>query len=450
MQQFRANLTRLKSLMVERLPDGSDIYSYPGICKPSLLAAIESAYSLSQAIKPDDETRFEVISLKRTGSALYQTLKEFLETDDGDAIKRPRFNDFLNALSTLVEKTKITYYIVSTHGIRNDEELAYIRGTIKDLTAQNEKLKNEKAEIESQIESIASAIEGILENHKAAVQLTEEMEKWHETTGKIYPEIEQTHDAIEGWDKEIKERSAQYQAQSKLITDLASEAAQSRDRLNADATAGTKHIEDLKKNDGEHRKLLEEIHQTLAGANRVGMASSFAARKNELGVQQIIWQFVFVFAVGLITLAVWKFVLPTIQTIATGGQRWTDLLVELGIVFPLVWLGWFAAKQYGYTSKIREDYAFKSAAAMAYEGHKKAAREVDPELERILLEFSLYNMAQNPIRLYGAGDIHGTPMHEMLDQFLKKFPNLRRISGKAPNLGEFELTRDRQEADKNE
>src|SRR5258708_37376909 len=93
-----------------------------------------------------------------------------------------------------------------------------------------------------------------------------------------------------------------------------------------------------------------------------------------------------------------------------------------------MWLGWFAAKQYGYTSKIREDYAFKSAAAMAYEGHKKAAREVDKNLERVLLEFSLYNLSQNPIRLYGDGEIHGTPVHEVMDQLLRKFPTLKKVS----------------------
>jgi predicted nucleic acid-binding Zn-ribbon protein len=450
MQQFRANLTRLKSLVEQRLPDGSDIYGYPGVSKPALLTAIEAAYSLSQAIKPDDETRFEVISLKRTGSTLYQTLKEFLEADDEDTAKRSRFNDFLNSLSALVEKTKITYYIVSTHGIRNDEELAHIRGTIAELTEQAGELKEEKAEAESQLASISAAIDGIQSHHKAAAQMSSEIKQWHGTAGKLYPEIEQTHEAIAGWDEEIQERGEQYQSQSKQIAELATAAAQSRDKLSADAAAGAKHVEELAKTAEEHRKLLEEIRQTLAGANRVGMASSFEARKKDLGWQQLVWQVVFVAAVGLITLAVWKFVLPTIQTIAAGGQRWTDLLVELGIVFPLVWVGWFAAKQYGYTSKIREDYAFKSAAAMAYEGHKKAAREVDPELERILLEFSLYNMAQNPIRLYGTGDIHGTPLHEALDQLLKKFPKLRKVKGRIPTLGELEVSGEKEEPEQDE
>ena len=447
MQQFRSSLTRLKGLVEQKLPDGADIFGYAGISKESLLMAIDTAYTLSQAIKEDDETRFEVIGLKRTGSALYKTLKDFLEADAGDTEKRGRFNDFLDALGVLVEKTKITYYIVSKHGVRNDEELAQIRSTIAALTVLSDELKAAKGEVESEVESISGAIEGITTHHTVAGRMASEMAQWHGTAGKQYTEIEQTHEAIAGWDKEIHERSAQYQAQSKLITELASAALQSRDKLSADALAGAKHLEELTRTTEEHRKLLEEIRQTLAGANRVGMASSFEARKNELGRQQLIWQLVFVMAVGLITLAVWKFVLPTI---ATNTPDWSKLPGELGIVFPLIWLGWFAAKQYGYTSKIREDYAFKSAAAMAYEGHKKAAREVDEDLERILLEFSLYNMAQNPIRLYGTGDIHGTPLHEAMDQVLSKFPDLRRVSGKVPTIGEFEVTGGKEEPGNNE
>ncbi len=114
--------------------------------------------------------------------------------------------------------------------------------------------------------------------------------------------------------------------------------------------------------------------------------------------EQMLWQGVFVGALVFIVVVVWTLILPTVSELQAKTGDWTRLIVEIGLVSPLIWLGWFAAKQYGYTSRIREDYAFKSAAAMAYEGHKKAARETDQELERLLLEFSLFNMSQNPIR----------------------------------------------------
>lgn len=436
MQQFRSNLTRLKGLVEQKLPNGGDIYGYPGISKTLLISAIDNAYNISLAIKEDDESRFEVVCLKRVGSALSKTLKDFLETDTEEPEKRSRFNGFVDALSALIEKTKMTYYIVAKHGVRNDEELAQIRATIADFAAINDELKEAKNDVESKIDSVSTAINGITTQHKIAEQNASEVKVWHGNTNRLYSEIAHIHEAIAGWDKEIQKCGTRYQAQNKLINELAAAGTQSRDKLSADALTGSKHVEELAKAADEHLRLLEEIRQTLAGANRVGMASSFEARKTELGRQQVIWQVIFVMTVGLITLAVWKLVLPTI---VAGTPEWSKLLPELGIVSPLIWLGWFAAKQYGYTSKLREDYAFKSAAAMAYEGHKKAAREVNEDLERILLEFSLYNMAQNPIRLYESGSIHGTPMHEVLDQLLKKLPMLKRVSAEVPSLGKFDV-----------
>ncbi len=208
----------------------------------------------------------------------------------------------------------------------------------------------------AEIGAISTAVETVEANHKATDQMATEMKQWHQASGKQYTEIEKTHEAIEGWDEEIKQCKVDYQSQSKQITELASAGAKCRDTLNADALAGVKQVEDMTKAADEHHKLLEEIRQSLAGANRVGMASSFETRKKDLGRQQLTWQLVFIGTVGLIILAVWKFVLPTI---AADTRDWSKLIAELGIVSPLIWLGWFAAKQYPYTSKIREDYAFQ-------------------------------------------------------------------------------------------
>ncbi len=54
-----------------------------------------------------------------------------------------------------------------------------------------------------------------------------------------------------------------------------------------------------------------------------------------------------------------------------------EFLNHLPLLGPFIWLGWFSAVQYGYVSRVREDYAFKFAASMAFEGYKKEAREVD-------------------------------------------------------------------------
>ena len=65
MQHFRSNLTRLKRHFEQKLPDGEDIFGYSGITKPLLVSAIDLAYKLSQEIEEHDDTRFEVIALRR-------------------------------------------------------------------------------------------------------------------------------------------------------------------------------------------------------------------------------------------------------------------------------------------------------------------------------------------------------------------------------------------------
>lgn len=438
MQHFRSGLTRLKSLITQKLPDGNDIHGYAGITKASLLSALDVAYDLSQEIKDDAEPHIEVISLKRSGTDLYKSLKEYLDDDSSEENKSLGFNEFLNDFVALIEKTKITYFIVAKNGIRDDEELAQIRAKIADLTMLHDELKKQKEELTSEIETVSDTVEAINANHEQADTFAGEMEGWHSTAKEHYDNIEEIHGAIEGWDKNIHKCETKFQTLSEQFTKLVSQATTSYNDIDNSAKAGKYQSDNLIITAAKHDKLLKEIRETLEGANRVGMAASFKTRKDELRLQQVAWQIVFIGAIITIIWAVSKYVLPTVTESQNTGD-WSKLIAELGLVSPLIWLGWFAAKQYGYTSKIREDYAFKSAAAMAYEGHKKAAREVDHELERSLLELSLINLSQNPIRLYEKDEMHATPVHEAISQVLKKFPNLKKASAVIPPLGKVEI-----------
>jgi hypothetical protein len=54
MQTVRASLTRLKALIDTQLPDGQDVFGYPGVSKQSLKDAIDVSYSLTQLIDDYD------------------------------------------------------------------------------------------------------------------------------------------------------------------------------------------------------------------------------------------------------------------------------------------------------------------------------------------------------------------------------------------------------------
>ena len=63
---------------------------------------------------------------------------------------------------------------------------------------------------------------------------------------------------------------------------------------------------------------------------------------------------------------------------------------------------------------------------MSFEGYKREANEVSPEMLNNLMEASIKNLSDNPIRIYSGSNNHASPMHEMLDKALKdgKFVDL--------------------------
>lgn len=446
MNQFRAGLTRIRNLAQEKFPDAGDLFGYPGITKHSLLTALDSIYVLSQEITDDD--RFEIQSLKRSGSALYRTLKEFLESGAHADEQRGSFNGFLDALSELIEKTRMTYFIVVKQGIRNDEELATLRSTADELLQSVDELKEKHQTVTEELEGIAAATDEINARHERTAKQAAEIKDWHEKATSSAAKMEQLRSRMEEIEEEVAKNGNTFDALAQNISKLASEATTTKDRLDKVLQQSQEAAKGLELSGKQHSELLEKINLALEDANRIGMASSFKARKDELRGQQSIWTVVFLTAIGAIVAMVWHFVLPTLTQLQKGAGDWTHLVAELGLVTPLIWLGWFAAKQYGYTSRIREDYAFKSAAAMAYEGHKKAARESDQKLEQVLLEFALFNMSQNPIRLYGDTDVHGSPVHEATSQLLDKLTRFKKIRARSPHLGSVEIVADADEEPK--
>ena len=129
----------------------------------------------------------------------------------------------------------------------------------------------------------------------------------------------------------------------------------------------------------EEKNILQQksIAQTLTMASKYGMAASFKERKDELKTPMVFWAIVFISAMGGLFFTGINYILPKFQ----GGSipSTTDILIEISLIAPLIWLGWMSAKQYGFTSRIREDYSFKYASALAFEGYKKEAAEVNKE-----------------------------------------------------------------------
>jgi len=184
-------------------------------------------------------------------------------------------------------------------------------------------------------------------------------------------------------------------------------------------------------------KLLDESKWTLASANRHSMAASFKARKDELLTPMILWIVALVTALsGIACVIIFG---PKVDFAGAVFTWFGPILFRTALIAPCVWLGWYAGRQYGYTVRVREDYSFKYACAVAYEGFKKAADGEDSRLGQILLELSMLNMSQQPLRVYAQSKfgVKGLPVEEFLDAVKNKLPHLDSVD---MHYGKMELS----------
>jgi len=148
------------------------------------------------------------------------------------------------------------------------------------------------------------------------------------------------------------------------------------------------------------------------------MAGSFKKRKDELRWTQTFWSFMTIVALGGLITVSYFIVEPFLK-----GQDIdiNQLFFKIPIFASAVWLGWFCSKQYGYTTRIREDYAYKYAISMAFEGYKNETREVEGDLLDKLMELTIFNVAKNPVGIFNTKNNHGSPYNEMFETVTRHF-----------------------------
>jgi len=170
-----------------------------------------------------------------------------------------------------------------------------------------------------------------------------------------------------------------------------------------------------------------DIDAILEGASKVAMARSFQERRKVLTLSQNMWAAIFI--LGIIGLAVIGYLLgvqllESMPGVKTGGSSEGQLLaivpmlIRFLVLGPIVWLTWFAARQYGHLLRLAEDYAFKEAAAHAFVGYRKEMGE-DTEMLHLLREYAITNFGANPVRTLSKNE-PVTPLNDLLDRTLGK------------------------------
>lgn len=442
MQHFKSRLTRIKGLLESKLQDGPDPFGYGGVDKPMLLQTCDEIYALAEVIEAKDTPhQFEVLVLKRYEAKIHEDLKKFLEDDASGSKAKEKFEGFLENFSRLYERTKQAYFIVSKDGLRDELEIQRIGSHLSALKAQQveyegqvEKLRKTAETATTRAQEIEAELDDatrqIIDQSQSANNASIEI---HEHLGEVrtwHGAISVAHGEVEQWTRRIETTLERAKANETVLVELLARLKDGIAKLEAATEKSTELTTETQAVHEQNQALIEEIRNTLGDSNRVGMAASFQEQMRLVKVGQEQWKWIFIGGLLLLaTVSSLAFFLKTQNGIIT----WQSAFPRVAIVTPLVWLAWFAARQYGFASRVREDYTYKYASAMAYEGYKKAVREADPTLEKSLVEVAISNMAQNPVRLYSPKESdHASPFSEFFD---KVFGRVRGVKAGANQSG---------------
>lgn len=373
---------------ITTLPDDFSTLGFPGLSKVDISDAIGGTINTLEELPKEEDFQPSPISISN-------------------------LRQFISSISTYV-----TTHVPSNPAPHIPEMLrllGVIGTTIRSWLEESD--KTSKRATSSLIERLAEANSRIID----AVKIRDELRSYHQ---------------------EIIELAATASEQSASLTKILNEATVNKETINTNSTDSTtaldlaqaevkkireltfelaaikKELVDNKTNQTAMFVQFEGYRDTISGllgdANRTGMAASFRERKQELKNPMQYWLLLFALSiVGIVVLGVVYFA-PILET-----GKFEQLPFRLALVSPLIWLGWFSAKHYGYTARLREDYAFKEASAMSFEGYKREASVSSAEMQEKLLELAINNFSDNPIRIYKGHENHASPLHEMLDKSLK-------------------------------
>ncbi|MHB1058815.1 MAG: hypothetical protein ACYC0F_13140 [Rhodanobacter sp.] len=144
----------------------------------------------------------------------------------------------------------------------------------------------------------------------------------------------------------------------------------------------------------------KSVEDALRKVRDQGLAHSFQARSTSLKGERVFWTVVFIVtALGLLWLSI-RFAADLTEM--TYQSLIVNALRKIGLAAPLIWIGWYSARQVGRIVRVQEDYEYKAASALAFQAYKEeAALGADPDLQKKLLELAITTFGENPVRLYG-------------------------------------------------
>jgi len=408
MRTTKSKITSLRNRIKETLPDETDILGFAGVSKQILLQSLDEAYDTLELLESYSGT-LEGILLQRRLADLSNDANHFLK-DKFKHQDTKDFNDFLYAIGDIHYNTKDAYIALTKEPIRLDSALAKAKTMLDELENQNSEIQPIVEKLNEIFTGATTTAESLSKQNGEASQKLTEIGALLTASTNQKKKIDQAViniGKIEEKMESIKSDAVQTLSQATILKTEAEKLHESlkKDREFFDQSLNSLQVS-ITMND-THQK---QIQETIENANRLGMAASFKKRKDELKVPYWGWAATTLLTItGLIVSS--YFILKELKE---NNYSYEFILVRLPIIGAFIWLGWFCAKQFGFVSRIREDYSYKFAVSMAFEGYKNATKEVDEAMLGNLLALTLDNISTSPLNIYDSTTNHGTPFNEVM------------------------------------
>lgn len=427
MKSTRLRITHLSKKMQEILPDGNDIFGFAGISKPIIISSLNESHALLTTISnyPDS---FETIFAKREIAECIDYALELLDSNFDNESGTKRFNELLRTISKIKFIIKDTYIAVSDKPLRAEQEIARAKEELEELETSLTGI----LEVKGQIDQIRSDSQGFIEDLRVRHETSINSETRINTLVTAATELDKnqqgTAERINLWKSEIQTIKDDIINKQGDITKIKKEVEQTQEKCESNKIDIEGLIETLQEQLDLNQTHQENIKSTIEDVSRLGMAGSFKKRKDELKWAQWIWAILTIMSlITLIGISCWIMK----PLISNGDAELNSLFFKIPMFASAVWLGWFCSRQYGFNTRIREDYAYKYAISMAFEGYKNEAKEINPELLEKLIELTILNAARSPERIFNSKTNHGSPYNEILDSVTQNlFSNKKNVDQK--------------------
>jgi hypothetical protein len=331
---------------------------------------------------------------------------------------------------------------------KSDELLAALTRGKADIDADAKAIGERRKEVDQSTEELVKNAKGgavylqETENYKKTTETyLKTTEQYRDKASQASQKTEVAQNRTEGFATQSSNLVAKITDTNKICTDMSARI----NELSNNATADEENLKEIleklikshataseyetrvAKSSADLESLIKRTECLLPGVTSASLASAFATQKKRFTDPKKWWLIVFGLCMFFLCLVALPGFIAAISD-NLSNKTWTDifrsLIMRLPIVIPLVWLAIYAGRNYMLSVRLEEDYAYKEAISMAFEGYKREMEKIAGDQPAgqnnpitTLCVNVLKAIAERPGRIYEGKQKDITLQNEALEAF---------------------------------